>query len=101
NRINEISFNSSLLRELRAIGFAKRLIASDQIKEKAMKDVLIHMIADDNLMTSLSVATKLVPTPIVLGELKEAGQAAASRFLDAHKAKLGAEPSVNLEEMFG
>ena len=100
NRVNEISFNSSLLRELRAISFARRLIADEKIAKGAMKDVLIHMIADDDLMTSLSVATKLVPTPLLLGQLKEAGQAAADRFLADHKAKIGTEASVSLTEMF-
>jgi len=63
--------------------------------------VLIHMIADDELMTSLSVATKLVPTPLLLGQLKSAGQAAAERFLCDHKVSLGKRPTVDLADMFG
>lgn len=101
NRINEISFNSSLLRELRAISFVRRLIEDGSVKKGAMKDVLVHMIADDDLMTRLNVATKLVPTPVVLGELKEAGQAAADRFLASHKQDIGKTASVDLAEMFG
>lgn len=101
NRINEISFNSSLLRELRAIEFVHRLIRDGKVQEGAMKNVLIHMIADDALMNSLSVATKVVPSPLVLGQLKSAGQVAADRFLTEHKACLGKRGSVNLEKMFG
>jgi NTE family protein len=100
NRINEISFNSSLLRELRAISFVHRLIRDGKIAEVAMKDVLIHMIADDKLMTSLSVATKLVPTPLLLGTLKSAGQAAAEKFLRDHKGCIGKRASVDLADMF-
>ncbi|MEM9973868.1 MAG: patatin-like phospholipase family protein [Pseudomonadota bacterium] len=100
NRINEISFNSSLLRELRAIQFARTLIADGKIERDAMKDVLIHMIADDELMRDLSVATKLVPSPSVLADLKAAGRAAADRFLAEHRAKIGREPSVDLRAMF-
>ncbi len=101
NRINEISFNSSLLRELRAINFVQRLIADKNIPEGAMKRVLVHMIADDDLMRELSVATKLLPNPYLLGRLKEAGRIAADKFLDQHGDKLNSCSSTNLEDMFG
>ncbi len=101
NRINEISFNSSLLRELRAIHFVQRLIKDGTIAEGAMKTVRIHMIADDDLMTRLSVASKLVPTPATLTALFEAGQEAAERFLGDHGDKIGRESSVDLPEMYG
>ncbi len=101
NRINEISFNSSLLRELRAIEFVQRLLDSGKIPEGSMSRIRVHMVADDKLMEKLSVATKLVPLPAVIATLFEAGQAAAEGFLDAHKEKIGVESSVNLPEMFG
>lgn len=100
NRVNEISFNSSLLRELRAIQFVKELIAEGKVPEGAMKDVLFHMIADDELMNELSVVTKMIPTPYILNQLKTAGRRAADSFLSAHKSKLGVEGSVDLHRMF-
>ncbi|MCR9067223.1 MAG: patatin-like phospholipase family protein [Rhodobacteraceae bacterium] len=100
NRINEISFNSSLLRELRAIEFVQRLLAQGAVEEGAMKQVLVHMIADDDLMRQLSVATKLVATPQVLHQLREAGQTAAKGFLDAHFDAIGQDSSVDLPAMF-
>ncbi len=96
NRINEISFNSSLLRELRAIDFVKRLIAEGRVEAGAMKDVLVHIVADDALMTSLSAATKLVPTLGLLWELKAAGREAADAFLDRHGGAINRESSVDL-----
>ncbi|WP_281856418.1 patatin-like phospholipase family protein [Litoreibacter halocynthiae] len=100
NRINEISFNGSLFRELRAVQFVRDLIASGKVKRGTMKDVLVHMISDDALMNKLSVATKTVPTPFVLHELKQAGRAAAHDFLDAHFDDLGDRSSVDLRAMF-
>ncbi|WP_170399327.1 patatin-like phospholipase family protein [Ruegeria arenilitoris] len=101
NRINEISFNSSLFRELRAISFVQRLLAEGKLKAGEMSRVLVHMIADDALMNDLSVATKTVPNPVVLHKLKDAGRAAAHRFISDHKADLGERSTVNLPEMFG
>jgi len=100
NRINEISFNSSLLRELRAIAFVKRLIADGSITRGTMKDVLVHMIADDDLMNDLNVATKTIPTPLILARLKSAGEAAADRFLSDHKADLNSRSTIDLTAMF-
>ncbi|MEM9318173.1 MAG: patatin-like phospholipase family protein [Pseudomonadota bacterium] len=100
NRINEISFNSSLLRELRAIAFVKRLIAEERMPRGQMKDMHIHMIADDSLMAQLSVATKLVPTPQVLHQLRKAGHNAAEHFLSEHGGAIGHHSSVDLPAMF-
>lgn len=101
NRVNEISFNSSLFRELRAIHFVQRLLDQGQVSEDQMARVYVHMIADDELMNELSVATKMVPTPVVLARLKEAGRAAAAAFLNGDASKIGQESSVDLVGMFG
>ncbi len=101
NRVNEISFNSSLLRELRAISFVQRLLADGTMERGRMKRVLVHMVADDDLMTRLSVTTKLIPIPQVLTSLKLAGRSAAERFLEAHFDDLGERQTADLETMFG
>ena len=101
NRINEISFNSSLLRELRAIHFVQRMIEEGGVTEGSMKKVLIHMIADDALMTELGVASKLVPTPATLSALFQSGRSATDAFLDEHFKKIGRQSSVDLPAMYG
>jgi NTE family protein len=100
NRINEISFNTSLLRELRAIAFVQRLVRNHVVQEGAMKDVLVHMISDDRLMRQLSVATKVVPNPVVMHQLRQAGHRSADAFLDRDFHRIGAESTVDLAEMF-
>jgi NTE family protein len=99
NRINEISFNSSLMRELRAIAFVKRLIAEGRVQPGDMADINVHMIADDVLMNELSVATKLVPSPVVLARLKAAGRQAAETFLAVSRQNIGVRPSVDFAAM--
>lgn len=100
NRINEISFNSSLLRELRAICFVQRLLDDHTLPDDRMSRVFVHMIADDELMNDLSVATKLMPNSYVLDRLKSAGRAAAEQFLTAHKNDLNQCGTVDLSETY-
>lgn len=100
NRLNEISFNSSLFRELRAISFVQQLFDEGRMDGSAMKVPRIHMIADDVLMNDLTVATKLIPIRRVLDELKVAGRRAAAAFLDDHKADLNVNQTAKLDDMF-
>ncbi len=66
-----------------------------------MKDVLIHLVDDDPLMRSLSVRTKIAPTPHLLEELFDAGRVAAGGFLTDHAHDLGQRGSVDLAALFG
>jgi NTE family protein len=99
-RVNEISFNSSLLRELRVVHFVKRLIAEGRVTPGEMKDVLIHSIRDDAAMASLGAPTKLSPDPELIDRLKAAGRAAADGFLAAHWNDIGVEGTVDLRALY-
>ena len=100
NRINEVSFNSSLLRELRAVAFVQRLIRDGKLQHGEMKDVKIHAIRDDETMAQLNVATKLAPEPALFDYLRDAGRATADAFLKDHWKTIGKESSVDLRAMF-
>ncbi len=99
NRINEISFNAALLRDLRAIAFVHQLMDAGELTEGRLKRVRVHIISDDVLMNDLSVATKTLPTPGLLAQLREAGRAAADTFLRDHGAKIGQQSSVDLDRL--
>jgi NTE family protein len=101
NRINEISFNSSLLRELRAINFVRELVADGRLRPGEMKDILIHSIRDDDTMDDLDISTKISPTPELFDHLKACGRDAADAFLRQHWDKLGKIGSIDLRAMFG
>lgn len=99
NRVNEISFNSSLIQELAHIQSIRDMLEDGRLVKGSMKDILIHMIADDGLMVSLSEATKIYPNPSVILSLKAAGQAAAQKFLDQDFASVSLRPTVDLAKM--
>lgn len=100
DRINEISFNASLLSELRAINFVKRLFSEDRLRGRPMKNVLVHMINDDLFLSTLGHMSKLVPNPGLIAELHDSGRRAAEAFLADHKAKLGQRDSYDISSLF-
>lgn len=99
SRINEISFNDSLLRELRAIEFVNRLLDRGVIAEGAMKRNNVHSVSDDKLMNQLGLATKMTISRTLLLQLRDAGYAAMTDFLARHRDSLGRTSSVNLRDM--
>ena len=98
NRINEISFNSSLMREMRAISFVTRLIHQQHLEEE--KHVLVHGISDDALMTGLGVASKLNADWEFLTHLRDVGRVRAEEWLATHFAKVGVESTVDIHAKF-
>jgi NTE family protein len=100
NRVNEISFNSSLMREMRAIAFVTNLIDSGQAKGKKLKRMLIHSIRDDAMMSGHSVASKLDSDWAFLCQLRDAGRNTTIVWLAQHYDKIGVESSVDLRKEF-
>ena len=96
NRVNEITFNSSLMREMRAIAFVTRLIDTDHLDPETFSRMLIHSIRDDERMTGLSVASKLSPDWSFLCQLRDIGRAAARDWLALNFARVGVESTVDI-----
>jgi NTE family protein len=99
NRINEISFNSSLMREMRAIDFVTRLIDVD-VGALSLKRLFIHAIPSDEVMVGLSAASKLNADWAFLTDLRDAGRARASQWLDENFERIGKESSVDIHETY-
>jgi NTE family protein len=100
DRINEISFNSSLMREMRAIEFVTRLIDDGALDASKYSRMRIHSIRDDAEMNQLGVATKLNPDWEFLTRLRDVGRTRATEWLEAHFDRVGRESSIDLAEVF-
>lgn len=103
NRINEISFNASLIKEMRAIHFVRKLYDEGWIKDefkKQMRYILIHGIRSEAAMSDLSVATKFSSDWEFLTMLRDRGRAMASEWLEANFQHLGKRSSVDLQKEF-
>lgn len=100
NRINEISFNSSLMREMRAIAFVTKLIDDGKILDNSMKRMLIHGIDAADVMTELGSLDKLNADWDNLSYLMKAGRERADSWLQKNFGRLGEESTVDIREEY-
>ncbi len=100
NRINEISFNSSLMREMRAISFVTKLIDDETIDVGKMKRMLIHSIEAEDFMRKLGVSSKMNPDWEFLTHLRDVGRESAEEWLDANYDNLGKRSTVDIAEKY-
>lgn len=101
NRINEITFNASLMRELRAIDFVSRLLADGRLEGTGYRDVFVHMIGDENALRPLGASSKLNAEREFLHVLFEKGREAADCWLAASFDALGKRSSFDVRAIFG
>ena len=100
NRINEISFNSSLMREMRAVSFVTGLVKQNRIVDQDIRRMLIHSIADDEFMGALSPTSKYNADWDFLIFLRDQGRKCAGDWLAANYVNLGVELSVDIDELY-
>ena len=103
NRVNEITFNSSLIKELRSVYFVQQLLDQGKIKDEfrdEFKYVLIHSVRADNALSDLSVSTKFASEWDFLTMLRDRGRACASEWIENHFNDLGVRSTVDLKREF-
>ena len=101
SRANEITFNSALMAELRAIEFVNRLIDQGRVPHgtgpNEYRRINVHRIVLEGLGERFASATKLRNDYESFELLRKLGQRAARRFLDAHYSDIGVRSSVDLK----
>ena len=103
NRVNEISFNSSLLAEFRAVDFVHKLLEQDWLKDvyrDRLRNIRIHSIRSDKSLIDLSVASKFSVDWEFLSALKLRGRQIADAWIDECYGLIGVDSSVDLRAMF-
>ncbi|HZD90083.1 MAG TPA: patatin-like phospholipase family protein [Pseudolabrys sp.] len=100
-RVNEITFNASLMGELRTIQLINRMIAQGRLPHGSGRDeyrhIRVHRIVLEGLGERFSSASKLRNDYDSFVLLRKLGERAARRFLDAHYADIGVRGTVDLE----
>jgi NTE family protein len=97
NRLNEIAFNSTLIKELRAAALLRRVVDPGTGDGAALAKMRLHRISSD-VMLSLGYSSKMLAEWDFFVMLRDAGREAANAFLRGHGKDLGVRSSLDLDE---
>jgi NTE family protein len=98
NRLNEVSFNAVLVKELRMAALLRRAADPGSAEGAAWAEMRIHLISSP-LMVELGYSSKLNAEWAFLSMLREEGRRAASAFLDRHGRDLGDCSTLNIDAL--
>jgi NTE family protein len=96
NRLNEISFNSSLMKELRMIALLRQVVDPGHGEGARWAQMRTHRILTDKL-AEFGASSKLNAEWAFLSMLKEEGRRCADEFLAAHGGDIGTRSTADLD----
>jgi NTE family protein len=98
NRLNEVSFNAVLLKELRMIALLRQVANPGACEGASWAAMRIHRIASEQMVT-LGYSSKLNAEWEFLCILRDEGRRSAEAFLAAHGEDLGRRSSFDLDSL--
>lgn len=98
SRVNEISFNAPLLKELRMIALLQQVADPGNSEGALWAQMRMHRI-ESSRMNDMDYSSKLNAEWASLVMLRDEGRTAADVFLDAHGADLGKRASMDLSAL--
>ncbi len=96
NRLNEVSFNSSLMKELRMISILRKDAPEHVCEASKWGAMRMHCIASE-AMLELDHTSKLNAEWDFMTMLRDMGRDAAGNFLKKHRGDIGVRPSLDLD----
>ncbi len=100
DRVSTLSFNSSLMREMRTIKFVHDLLESEQLDSSKYPHILIHTIDAEAELSQFGASSKLNSDWEFFTYLHDLGQRKAKRFLQLHFDTIGVESTTDIREKF-
>ncbi|WP_310621793.1 patatin-like phospholipase family protein [Flexibacterium corallicola] len=97
-RLNEITFNSTLLRELRAIEFVSRLIDQEKLDPNEYTKVHMHRIEATKDLLPFGASSKINPQEEFLELLFKIGRKCAEAWAEVHFDSIGFNSTLNLKQ---
>lgn len=103
DRLNEISFNSPLLVELRGLHLVNTLMRQGHLNEQScgLRELHLHMVGDEKVMSALHLESKFNPEWHMLLQLREAGINATKKWLETHFDDVGKKSTLDIEKLVG
>jgi NTE family protein len=98
SRLNEISFNAQLLKELRMMALLRRVADPGAGEARKWQEMRMHRITSD-VMATLGHSSKLNAERAFLEMLFAEGRRAAAAFIAAHRADIGLRSSFDIDAL--
>ena len=98
NRLNEVAFNSPLIKELRMIALLNKVADVGHGEGAQWARMRIHRIASDRV-TEVDSTSKLITEWTFLQGLRNEGRRMADAFLEEHGSNLGKRSTLDLDSM--
>lgn len=99
NRLNEITFNAALIKEVRMIALLKHALEEQGI-ENCYQQALFHRISGDKALEGLSVSSKMNAEWPFLCHLFDQGRAAAELWLNEHFEAIGERSTLDIDAVY-
>jgi NTE family protein len=98
DRVNELTFNASLLAQMRSIDFVNRLIAKGYLPAERYRTVRLHRIDGGEALEAYPASTKSNVDGALIESLFELGKTCGQRWLKKHYDEVGIESSINISK---
>ncbi|MEL6216836.1 MAG: patatin-like phospholipase family protein, partial [Pseudomonadota bacterium] len=99
DRINEISFNAPLVRELRHVEFINDCIQRGELAGSEYRESYLHRIGGGEELRDFTASTKLNAEWAFLKLLRDIGRRSATEFIETHFDALGRQSTLNARAM--
>lgn len=102
DRVNEISFNSSLINEMKLIHYRNELLRNGVLKtdNKTNREIYVHTISGYEALSQLKHSSKMNTSWEFLLELKAKGRVIAEKWLHTDYPEVGVKSTFDVEEHF-
>lgn len=100
DRLNEITNNASVVREIRSMHFISQLQDEGVIPEGHLKRIHLHLIEDEAVFQELGWGSKLNTEPEFFEHLFEKGRAAATDWIKKNYENIGHRTTAPIREHF-
>ena len=100
NRINEITFNTSLVKELRSIQLLQQLIDGEGLEVERYRSMRIHLIHTEQEVEKLSASSKMNAQWNFVSSLYHQGRDWGDQWLESHFDDLGKRSTFDLDAVF-
>jgi NTE family protein len=96
DRLNEVSFNATLLKELRMIALLRQVVDAGHSEGRKWAEMRVHLIAS-KVLDDLGASSKFNAEWDFLCMLRDEGRRAAEAFLGANGKNIGKRSSIDLD----